>query len=135
MKADGGSLGENLHFGRDVAGELAAERSAPTGGDGGYCGVVLEELLELRHGQQGLFKVIEAELEEWGLLSYGGGLFDHLGGCRADDGYAYFADAGAENIERCGGYIRSHGRNRVSYRLPCQDATGGRANGGKIRDI
>ncbi len=54
------------------AGELAAIGCASTGGDGGGGGVVGEELLELGQGEQGLLKVVEAELEERSLLDDGG---------------------------------------------------------------
>ncbi len=117
-----GGLGEDFDLGGEVAGEFAAVCCASAGGDGGGGGVVREELLELRQGEQGLIEVVEAKLKKGRLFDDGGGLLDHFGGCIANDGDAYFADAGAEDLKRCGGNIRSHGRNRVSYRAVGSDA-------------
>ena len=126
MEAGVGGLGEDFEFGGDVAGELAAVRGAATGGDGGGGGVVGEELLELRQGGERLVEVVEAELEEGRLFDDGRGFLDHLGWRGADDGDADFADAGTEKLRsNCGhdtGHVRSHRRNRVSYRAVGQDA-------------
>ncbi len=78
--------------------------------------------LNLGRASEGLVEVVEAKLEKRRLFDDGGGLFDHLGGRGADDGDAHFGDAGAEDLEGGGGYVRCHGRNRVSYRAVGLDA-------------
>ena len=98
VEAGGGCLGEDFDLGGDGAGELAAVGRAPAGGDGGGGGVVGEELLELRQGQERLLEVVEAELEEGRLLDDGGRLFNHLGRRGADDGDAHLGEAGAEEL-------------------------------------
>ena len=98
MEPGDGGLGQDFNFGGDRAVELAAECGATTGGDGGCGGVVLEELLELRHGREGLLEVVEAELEKRGFPDDRGRLFNHFGGRGADDGDAHLGEAGAEEL-------------------------------------
>ncbi len=96
QKAGLRGLDQYFLFSDDAAGKLAAIGGATAGGDGGRRHVVGEELLELGQREQRLVQVVEAELEERVLLHCGGGLLDHLGRRRADNGDADLGEARAE---------------------------------------
>jgi hypothetical protein len=117
------AFGQNLQFGGQRAVELAAVRSASTGGDGGRRRIFDEELLEPRQRKQRLLKVVQTKLEERRLLDHGGCLFDHLSRRGAGDGHANLGNAGAQKLGGVTGYIQTHRRNRVSYTAIAQDAT------------
>jgi hypothetical protein len=112
VEAGGCGFAENLYFSGDVASELASIRSTATGGDTGGSRIVGEEVLDLRQGQEGLLKIVEAELDEGRLFDGSTGFFEHLGSGGTGDGYADFADAGTEKLLGYAGHIRSLVYNR-----------------------
>ena len=112
MKSCCAGLGENLDLSSQRTGKFAAIRCASTGGDAGGGGVVCEEMLQLRQGEQGFLEIVESELEEGRLFYDGAGFFEHLGRCVADDGDTDFADTGTEKLGGYARHIRSHVYNR-----------------------
>jgi hypothetical protein len=112
VEAGGGCLGEDLHLGGEVAGELASVGCAAAGGDGGDGGVIRQEVFEFREREEGFFEVVEAKLEEGRLFDDGAGFFKHLGRGGADDGDTDFADTGTEKLGGYARHIHSHVYNR-----------------------
>ncbi len=112
VEAGGCGLGENLHLGGEVTGELAAVGCAAAGGDGSRSGVFADEMLQLGQSKQWLFEVVEPELEEGRLFDDGGSFFKHLGRGCANDGDTDFADTGTKKLGAYAGHIHSHVYNR-----------------------
>ena len=92
--------------------KFAAIGRAATGRDAGDCGVIGQEVFELRQGEERLLEIIEAELEKGRLFDDGAGFFKHLGSRGADDGDTDFTDAGTEKLGGYAGHIHSHVYNR-----------------------
>ena len=93
LEAGFSGLGENLDFGGDVAGKLAVVGSTAAGGNGSDGSIVRQELLQLRHRQNGLIQIVEPKFEEGIFLGDCGGFFEHLSRSIAGDGDTDLADA------------------------------------------
>ena len=98
LESRGCRLQQDLELSSRRAIEAPTVLFASTGGDG-RCGAVFSQKVFERRKREGrLRQIVEAKLQESGLLEDFGGLVDHLLRRCAADGNAKFADSGAKEM-------------------------------------